>query len=239
MRSRPLCLGTFLLILCAPAALAEISGGLRDAAARIDYGWYTGDRALVLAARDSLDLSIREPWALYLRAYGAYRAAQLNLVLGAEAGEELASCAADAESAGANEAIAAEASVLVVACSAMAAAAEPLRAVWHQRRLRQGLEHARALAAGNPRLMLVLRQHVGDTGIPAEAVVDAFRMSRARNAFPDWGEAEALLTQGELRLAAGDLRGARDALEETLLIAPDYTAALELKSRIGASTPAH
>jgi Tfp pilus assembly protein PilF len=74
----------------------------------------------------------------------------------------------------------------------------------------------------------------GEQGIAIDTVVTAFRDARA--GFPDWGEAEALLALSEQRLAAGDLRGARDALEETLLIAPDYTAALELKDRIGALT---
>jgi hypothetical protein len=45
-----------------------------------------------------------------------------------------------------------------------------------------------------------------------------------------------LLGQSEARFAAGELRGARDALEQSLLIAPDYSAALELKARIGSRT---
>lgn len=224
---------------CVTVSAAEIPAGLRDAAARIDYGWYTGDRGLILAAREGLEGSAREPWSQYLRAYAAYRAGQIELARGVEAGESLASCAADAESAAANEAVAAEANVLIVACSAMAAAAEPLRAVWHQRRLRQGIEQAEALAAGNPRLLLVRQQHLADATVTVEAVVSSFRDSRGRNAFPDWGEAEALLLLSEQRLAAGDLRGARDALEETLLISPDYTAAIELKARIGALTAAN
>jgi hypothetical protein len=121
----------------------------------------------------------------------------------------------------------------------MLADVEPLRAVWHQRRLRQALGQAETLAADNPRLLLVRLRHLGDAALTAEAVTAAFRMRRGRNAFPDWGEAEALLLQSEQCLAAGDLRGARDALEETLLIAPDYTAAIELKTRIGTLTAAN
>jgi hypothetical protein len=239
MRARRLCLSVCLAIACATGALAEIPAGLRDAAARIDYGWYTGDRALILAARETLEPGTAEPWTRYLRAYAAYRAGQLDLARGVDAGRELASCTADADIAAGDEEVAAEASVLAVACSAMAAAAEPLRAVWHQRRLRAALEQAEALAADNPRLLLVRQRHLADAGVTVEAVVGAFRGRRGSNAFPDWGEAEALLLQSEQQLAAGDLRGARDALEETLLIAPDYTAALELKARIGALTAAN
>ena len=239
MHVRPICQADCLALACATSALAEIPAGLRDAAARIDYGWYTGDRGLILAAREALDASAREPWGPYLRAYAAYRAGQIELARDAEAGQELARCVADAEIAAADETVAAEANVLIVACSAMASAAEPLRAVLHQRRLRQSLGQAEALAPDNPRLLLVRQRHLADTTVTPETVVSAFRDGRGRNTFPDWGEAEALLSQSEQRFAAGDLRGARDSLEETLLIAPDYSAALELKSRIAALTAAN
>lgn len=239
MRTRPICLAAVLAVACATNALAEIPAGLRDAAARIDYGWYTGDRGLIHAAREALDSSSREPWGPYLRAYAAYRAAQLDLDSGAETGQELTRCVSEAETAAADRAVAAEATVLIVACSAMAAAAEPLRAVWHQRRLRDALAQAEALATDNPRLLLVRQRHLADNTVTAGIVVSVFRDGRSRNAFPDWGEAEALLLQSEQRLAMGDLRGARDSLEETLLIAPDYRAALELKSRITALTAAN
>src|SRR5262245_10485220 len=137
MRIRHLVLTASLALAFVFAALAEVPASLRDAAARIDYGWYTGDRGLILAAREGLATTAREPWGPYLRAYAAFRAAQLDLARDADAGQELALCVADAETAGADETVAAEASVLVVACSAMAAEVEPLRAVWHQRRLRQ------------------------------------------------------------------------------------------------------
>lgn len=224
-----------LAIACAMSAHAELpSAALRDITARIDYGWFTGDVGLIHAARDALDSSASEPWSRYLGAYAAYRAAQLALARGQAVKTDLEHCADDADAAAADETVAVEASVLIVACAAMAAAVEPMRATWHQRRLRQGLAQAEGSAAGNPRLLLVRRTLPGEQGIAIDTVVTAFRDARA--GFPDWGEAEALLALSEQRLAAGDLRGARDALEETLLIAPDYTAALELKDRIGALT---
>lgn len=239
MRIRLACLTGLLALVCETTAADEISAALRDAAARIDYGWYTGDSRLIRAARDSLDASSREPWGNYLRAYAAYRASQLLLDRGAAAGDELANCIAAAEAIGGDATVAAEASVLVVACSAMAASAEPLRAVWHQRRQRQGLEQAQALAPGNPRLALVRHRHLGDPAVSLDAVVAAFGSGRSASAFPDWGEADALLLQSEQRLAAGNLRGARDALDEVLLLAPDFEAALELKARVGALTAAN
>jgi hypothetical protein len=227
-----------LALVWATTLCAEPVAGLRDAAARIDYGWFTADLALIHAARDSLEAGSGDPWSHYLRAYASYRAARLALADDRAATADLERCAADAAAAAAGGAPAGEASVLVAACAALAATAEPLRAVWHQRRLRQALEEALARAAGNPRLLLVRALHVHDIALPADAIVAAFRDARVPGGFPDWGEAEALLLLSAQRLAAGELRGARDALEETLLIAPDYTAALELKSRIAALTAA-
>jgi hypothetical protein len=235
MRIPAASLSLLLAIAFATSAHAELSSAaLRDIAARIDYGWFTGDAGLIDAARDALDGAAGDPWSPYLSAYAAYRAAQLALARGQAADADLERCANEAEAAAADRAVAPEAGVLIVACAAMAAAAEPIRAASQHRRIRQGLAQAEAPTAVNPRLLLVRQGHLDDQSITVEAVVTAFRDARA--GFPEWGEAEALLALSEQRLAAGDLRGARDALEETLLIAPDYTAALELKTRIGALT---
>lgn len=233
------CAFPLMALACTTAVHAEPTAALRDAAARIDYGWYTGDVALIHAARDALDASGRDAEALYLRAYASYRGARLALALDTAPGDELESCVADAEAVidAGDEDLAAEANVLIAACSALAAALEPIRSASHQRRWRQAVADAGSLAPDNPRLRLVSKLHLDDTGLPIESVVAAFQNSRTD--FPDWGEAEALLLLAERTLANGDLRGARDALEETLLIAPDFTAALDLKDRISVLAATH
>jgi tetratricopeptide (TPR) repeat protein len=126
--------------------------------------------------------------------------------------------------------------VLLAACAALAAAEEPLRSVLHQRRLRQALARAEALDPDNPRLRLVAylytSAHDADSQQALEAVLAAFRLHEDRHAYPEWGEAEALTLLGAIRLESGDLKGARDLLEEALLIAPDYAAAVQLRRRI-------
>ena len=239
MVARLQCAIPVMALACTAAALAEPAAALRDAAARIDYGWYTGDVALIHAARDSLDASGRDAEALSLRAYAGYRGGRLAVAFGTASADELEACVTDAEAAmdAGDGNLAVEANVLIAACSALSAAAEPLRSVWHQRRLRQAIAAAGTLAPDNPRLLLVSRLHLDDISLPIESVVAAFRSKGAD--FPDWGEAEARLLLAEHCLANGDLRGARDALEETLLIAPDYTAALDLRERISALAATH
>jgi tetratricopeptide (TPR) repeat protein len=49
---------------------------------------------------------------------------------------------------------------------------------------------------------------------------------------PTWGEADAYLALGRIRLAKGEVLPARDALERALLVAPEFAAARKLLSEI-------
>lgn len=225
-----------LVAAAASGGTTAVGDRVRDAAARVDYGWYTNDPALIMAARDAVGREPGDPWAPYVSAYASYRAAELERAAGRSAVAELGDCEEAADSAAKSEAAEAEASVLIAACAGMAAAEEPLRGVLHLRRSRQALARARALAPDNPRLALVtyrLARDRADAPAPAiEAVVEAFRSAHGSLGFPDWGEAEALTEAGRVRLAAGDRRGARDLVEQALLIAPDYTAARALQRAV-------
>lgn len=213
----------------------ELDGSLRDAAARIDYGWYTGDVGLVAAAGDSLAAQRDGPWVHYLRAYAAFREAELRQARGNSAEAAIDTCEREAGSAAEVPAAAAEATVLIAACAALAANEEPARALLHQRRFRQALARAVELDRDNPRLWLIGLNFDPDAGnglaVDPVTTVEAFR-ARGGFGYPDWGEAEALTRLGELRLDEGNLRAARDLLEEALLIAPDYTTARRLQGRI-------
>jgi tetratricopeptide (TPR) repeat protein len=217
------------------AAAVELDGGLRDAAARIDYGWYTGDIGLVAAAGDSLAVQRDGPWVHYLRAYAAYREADLRQARGAAAKAAIDTCEREAESAAEARDVEAEATVLIAACAVLAAREEPARALLHQRRFRQALGHSVGLDRTNPRLWLIALTYDRDDGndLPFDpvAAVEAFR-AREELAYPDWGEAEALTRLGEFRLDEGNLRAARDLIEEALLIAPDYSTARRLQGRL-------
>jgi hypothetical protein len=212
----------------------------RDAAARIEFGWFTADARLIEAAAQSLGRERGDPWQSYLRAYAAYRMAALRLAQGQRAGEVLEDCATAAEAAAGEAAAEAEASVLLAACAALAARDEPLRAVLHQRRLRQALLHASTLDTDNPRLKLIAVQYLADEAAGSaptlEEVLAAFER-QPNSAFPDWGQAEAMLLLAERQLALGDRRGARDLIENALLIAPAFSAAARLERQLVPAGP--
>ena len=215
------------------------AGSTLDAAARIDYGWLTGDTAMIRAARESLEGQDAEIWSTYLRAYAAYRTAELLVAHGRSPGPELERCDREASRAASDEAVEVEAELVLAACAALSAREEPLRAVLHTRRFRQALTRALEIDGDNPRLALVRLRYTSPVEVSAEAVVAGFRASRGRYAFPDWGEAEALVLLGEQRLSDGDRRAARDLVEEALLIAPDYGQAQALLRSLEARAAAN
>lgn len=215
---------------------AEVGSDLRDAAARVDYGFYTADPGLIVAVRDAFAASSNDPWASYLIAYASYREAQVARMLDRPVSGFLNDCISSAQASAESKESEVEAVVLIAACSALAATDEPVRAVLHQRRYRRAISRVEALDPENPRLLLIAMQsgRAAD-GLSSSApgtVLDAFRSRAEPFAFPDWGEAEALATLGALQLEAGDRRGARDLIEAALLSAPDFHYALELAARI-------
>jgi hypothetical protein len=111
-----------------------------------------------------------------------------------------------------------------------------------QRRAEQALARAHALDADNPRIPLVAAwaaERVADEGTGAEAraatwqaVVAAFDSWNTPEGAPQWGRAEALAELGEIALASGDARAARDLIERALLEAPGYGRAVELRAKL-------
>ncbi|HET7132053.1 MAG TPA: hypothetical protein VFJ95_07380, partial [Gammaproteobacteria bacterium] len=71
-----------------------------------------------------------------------------------------------------------------------------------------------------------------EAAVRLEHAVAAFDARPAALRGPEWGEAEALAALGELKLARGDAREARDLIERALLLAPDYRFAMELRARM-------
>jgi len=226
-----------MLFAATPSPAADIDPVLLDAAARIDFGWFSGDENLILAASDTLARRDGDAWTRYLRAYSAYRLAQLRMAAGRPAGDAIDDCREQAELAAEASASATEALVLQAACAALAAVVEPLRSVLHERQLRQAIQRASRLDGDNPRLLLVALQYLDEAedGLPsAETMLAAFRRQAGVDAFPDWGEAEGLTLLAARQLAAGDTRGARDLVQEALLIAPAYAPARSIETQLRA-----
>ena len=71
--------------------------------------------------------------------------------------------------------------------------------------------------------------HAGDF----RAQIDLANMyRRGEGVAPDWGRAEVLASLGEVYLELGQLREARDLIEQSLLEAPEYHVALKLRNAL-------
>jgi hypothetical protein len=243
-------------VCAAPHARAELSPEVADLAGRIDYGYYAADPRAIEDAlpaferMDSEDLSVR-----YYRALAAFRLALLDVQNDSSGARSASECVAQATvkeykdwvpraQAEAQAKASVESWILVAACSGLEAhrkAAAPLEL---DRRGEQALERARALDAGNPRIALLdawrvsLRPAVAESvvraeaGAKLEAAIEAFAAWSPAADSPSWGEAEALASLAEVRLAEGEIRAGRDLIERALLLAPDYHFAVELRSQL-------
>jgi tetratricopeptide (TPR) repeat protein len=215
----------------ASVARAATSAELADLAARIDYGFYNDDTHAIDAARTALGRLADSPAVRYYRDYAGLRRAQLNPADRASARE----CAGREVPADLAPPVAAEAWILVAACAVVGQQSV--------RRVELALSHARELDKRNPRLGLVeawiMRHGAGGDALASEDLatklqqtVEAFDIWRAPPNAPDWGQAEALAALGEVTLARGETRAARDLIERALLLAPDYRVAVELRARL-------
>jgi hypothetical protein len=232
-------------VLGATAARADLETDLADLRVRAAYGFYAQEPAIVEAARAGLEqLPDSSPRVSYERGLAAFRLALLHAQRGKPAGALLAACIESAERAGEQDPASAEPWILVGACAAFAARAEPVKALLHGRRFDQALGRARAMDAANPRIPLVEAWRVTDD--PAqidaaaaaalaprlEAAVATFAARSRAYAVPDWGEAETLVLLGALYLRGGDIRSARDVVEQALITAPGYAQALDLRRKL-------
>jgi tetratricopeptide (TPR) repeat protein len=219
------------LALAPLVARAEVSAELLDLAARVQYGYYQADARAIEAAQVALDRLGDSADAIYYRDFAALRLAQVG---GRDDDKRLSDCARREAPAELTGRAAAEAAVLAAACALAAS---------DNRRFEQALARARALDDDHPRIALLeawaLERRIGSHP-EARAELEA-RLTAAVAAFdawtptiddPAWGQAEALAALGESALARGDVRAARDLLERALLLAPDYTRAVALRTSV-------
>jgi tetratricopeptide (TPR) repeat protein len=236
------------LVLFAAHASAQETEEIDDAAARIQYAWYTGDaRELQSALTDMEGLEApanAQGLRAYHLAYGRWRLAQLHVQAAAGGSSQSAraqatnaaqACARHAQEAVAADARNADAYAIQAVCPSYAAtSAGALRSGRREGRpsCRTGaLRTANALEPGNPRVLLIGRLCMDEPASPDDLrkVVEAFESAPPRTSrAPDWGHAEALALLGQSYLTSGDAVAARDALERALVIAPDYREAQEL-----------
>ena len=217
-------------LLAMPAARAAPSPELLDLAARVHYGYYHAEPRAIDTALGALERLADSPEAAYYRDFAALRRAQLG---GGDrvSRARLTACAARDVAAGLEKRFAAESWVLVAACAEVAG---------DDGRREQALANARMRDDDNPRIALVEAWALGRKAgaDPAQggavdaklaAVIEAFEVWSPSIDDPDWGHAEALTALAARMLARGEVRTARDLIERSLLLAPDYRAAVELR----------
>lgn len=244
------CSATSVLLLLgvagAHAADGQAVAELDDAAARMQYAFYSGDSQALEAVLKTLEeLEVDDSLAAskaYQLAYGNWKLSQLYLqpLPGSRprtdarsmAAKAAQTCARQARSAVEKDAAHAEALAIEAACEGHSATARSGSAgCANSKPLRTAL----GLAPDNPRVRLIqaICANAG-TADPAaterwRSVVASFEAAPpSRPGKPDWGHVEALTMLGEAYLQRGDPLAARDALERALVLAPDYRQAQQL-----------
>ena len=243
MNCRATFCGLLLAVFAAHVAYSESVAELDDAAARMQYAFYTGDSQGIETILKNLDqFEVEGTLAAskaYQLAYGNWKLSQLYLqpladqrprpnakALAAKAAQ---SCVRHARRAVEQDAALAEALAIEAACDGHSATARMGSAGCANSK---PLRTAAGLAPENPRVKLVQAICAPNTAAdPAagerwRAVVASFEAAPpSRPGKPDWGHVEALTILGETYLQRGDPVAARDALERALVLAPDYRQA--------------
>jgi hypothetical protein len=232
-------------LLGASAVAAGAETSWRDIESRIQYGFYTEDAAALknlrgLIAADESHDRLHGYYAALLAWREAQLAAQrVPASRGASAAELAQRCVSEADNVLMAQADFADARALRAACLGT-----PLNAgnsVISGHGARQEIERALKAAPRDPRALLVdgMNDYQLSGGNKERALgklrraVAAFEVERAGvERLPGWGAAEAYLFLARDLLDHADPVAARDALEHSLLIAPEFAQARRLMARI-------
>jgi hypothetical protein len=238
--------GVLLALLAAATASGESVAELDDAAARMQYAFYTADsQGIETILKNLQEFQVEDSLATnkaYQLAYGNWKLSQLYLQPLANQtprpnGKSLASkaaqtCVREARHAVELEASNAEAMAIEAVCDGHSATARAGSAGCANSK---PLRTANGLAPNNPRIKLVQAictesKATDPTAVERwRAVVASFEGAPpSRPGKPDWGQVEALTMLGETYLQRGDPVAARDVLERALVMAPDYRQAQQL-----------
>ena len=227
------------LLLLSMDAVAQQGGDLQ---ARISYAYETEDNnsltALIqnLAAQvnsDAADLALR-----YHLAHAQYRMGQMQgAAHPSEAQAALADCVDQLKPVLQQDVKSVEALALQSACYSELAHYRKFEAVLLRSRAAERLNAAFKLAPRNPRVVFLSSQEELERGKPggAESLHAFAQLQLAAQLFdessatsidaPGWGHAEAYLALGRELQARGDRLGARNWIEKSLIVAPDFKAA--------------
>ncbi len=227
-----------LMFTAAPASAQE--GG--DLQAQILYAYHAEDTNLLANLVQTLSTQVKsggaDPAIRYHLAHAQYR---FGLLAGErrphDAESAFADCIDELKQVLEQDVKSAEALALQSACYSNLAKYRRLEAVLLHSRAEERLRAALALAPRNPRVLYLSAMEGLAHSKPGttenqrafeqlQLAAQLFDQSSAtRIDAPGWGHAEAYLALGRQLQSRGDLLGARNWIEKSLIVAPDFKAA--------------
>lgn len=234
-----------LLLAATASASASSTAEFDDAAARLQFAFFTGDSRALEAMLDEIGAfeveGGLEAAKSYQLAYGHWKLAQLlsdpqneraRASGKSSAGKAAKSCVQHARDAIAKDSRMADIYAIEAVCDTFSpgAATNGSTACVRNKSMRTAL----TLGAENPRVQFINALCSDAENDPAalerwRTVVAKFEAAPpSQPGKPDWGHAEALTLLGESYLKRGEMVAARDVLERALVLAPDYRQAQKL-----------
>jgi len=225
-------------------AAAEFGGDLQ---AQILYAYQTEDGNGLASVIQNLSAQVKDdptdPALRYQLAHAQYR---MGLIAGEhrehQAESALTDCIADTKAILQQDVKSVEAMALQSACYSSLAEHEKLEGLLWRSRAADRLEEALALAPRNPRVVFLsamnaLARSKKDSAEhqaafrQLELAAQLFEGSSATAIdAPGWGHAEAYLALGRELMLRGDRLAARNWIEKSLIVAPEYKAAQRQES---------
>jgi len=239
-------------VACLRSAHAEVTAeDAADYENRIEFGFLSQDakalRTLVKSLTALAGGNDGGPLAHYLAAHADFRLAQvLNDTHKDGVSESAKECVDQLAGLTHRDSRDAEALVQKAACHALVAATSMLKSVTHGPAASDAIAAALTLAPKNPRAHLV--DALVDNWRPAKlggdpvrafskfkVAADSFEAVPAgSSAFPVWGNADVYYWLGKSYAGRGDVAAARNALEQALIVAPDFAMARRELARLTA-----
>jgi tetratricopeptide (TPR) repeat protein len=224
--------------LCVPAAQADED--LSDLAGRIEYAYYAADGRSLQQSLDALehltdDDTHRDLVNSYLN-YGRWKLSQLVAKSDPDRAQQAADACADSKATTKQVTSQATHHALVAACLEMLGELRPLRKVLYRSRRDAELTEARQIGAVIAQVQFIsawITSRKNDTAEADAALKQALTQfdqaeTAAGSSDAGWGHAEAAYLLGKSENARGNVLAARNALEQALVLAPDYREAQQL-----------
>ncbi|MBK6598243.1 MAG: hypothetical protein IPG25_10320 [Proteobacteria bacterium] len=230
-------------------SLAAAAAADADLEARIQYAFYTVEPRALQQIATALETDAGQAYWLSLAHYRLAQLAMGDTAVGVARDESAAArharrCLDVLEQAARPTVSTPEALGLQAACAALLGRASLLAAPLANARSANQLRSAALADARNPRVRLIaatvnFERDLLDPEARERVLLDLgqvvtlFEAERRDSvALPTWGAAEAYWYLGRVLAANSDTIAARAALEQSLLLAPDFEAAKELVARL-------